>query len=113
MGFEHAAFSITEGNGSVEVCVYVKSGVLQSSLNLSFTTVDGDAICEQCCTLNVYPNIYRHIQAVVVDGCSRAREPTFWFLLLYSGIYKRSLLYGSILKKKFKAFKEATCCHMT
>ena len=47
MGFEHAAYSISEGNGSVEVCVQVKSGALQSPLNLSLTSVDGDAICEQ------------------------------------------------------------------
>jgi len=47
MGFEHAAYSISEGNGSVEVCVQVKSGVLRSPLNLSLTSVDGDAICEQ------------------------------------------------------------------
>ena len=43
LGFEHESYSISEGNGSVEVCVQVKNGILQSSLNLSLTTVDGDA----------------------------------------------------------------------
>ena len=57
MGFEHATYSISEGNGSVEVCVQVKNGVLQSSLTLSFTTLDGEATCEQCCNLNVYSNL--------------------------------------------------------
>ena len=46
VGFEHKTYSISEGNGSVEVCVKV-SGVLQSSLRLSLTTVDGDATGEQ------------------------------------------------------------------
>ena len=46
LGFEHESYSISEGNGSVEVCVQV-SGILQSSLHLSFTTVDGDATGEQ------------------------------------------------------------------
>ena len=45
LGFEHETYSISEGNGSVEVCVKV-SGVLQSSLRLSLTTVDGNAIGE-------------------------------------------------------------------
>ena len=45
LGFEHEAYSISEGNGSVEVCVKV-SGVLQSSLHVSLTTVDGNAIGE-------------------------------------------------------------------
>ena len=45
LGFEHETYSISEGNGSVEVCVKV-SGVLQSSLRVSLTTVDGNAIGE-------------------------------------------------------------------
>ena len=45
LGFEHETYSISEVNGSVEVCVKV-SGVLQSSLRLSLTTVDGNAIGE-------------------------------------------------------------------
>ena len=45
LGFEHETYSISEGNGSVEVCVKV-SGVLQSSLRLSLTTVDRNAIGE-------------------------------------------------------------------
>ena len=47
LGFEHATYSVTEGNGSVEVCVKVKGGVLRSSLSLSLTTVDGNATGEQ------------------------------------------------------------------
>ena len=48
LGFEHESYSISEGNqGSVEVCVKVKSGVLQSSLHLSLTTMDGDATGKQ------------------------------------------------------------------
>ena len=43
LGFEHESYSISEGNGSVEVCVQVKNGVLLSSLHLSLATVDGDA----------------------------------------------------------------------
>ena len=46
LGFKHKTYSIVEGNGSVEVCVQV-SGVLQSSLHLSLTTVDGTATGEQ------------------------------------------------------------------
>ena len=46
VGFQHKTYSISEGNGSVEVCVQV-SGVLQSSLHLSLTTVDGTATGEQ------------------------------------------------------------------
>ena len=45
VGFERETYSISEGNGSVEVCVKV-SGVLQSSLRLSLTTVDGTATGE-------------------------------------------------------------------
>ena len=48
LGFEYATYSSSEGNGSVEVCVQVTSGILRSPLNLSLTTVDGDAICEHC-----------------------------------------------------------------
>ena len=48
LGFEHESYSISEGNqGSVEVCVKVKSGVLRSSLHLSLTTMDGDATGKQ------------------------------------------------------------------
>ena len=47
LGFKHKTYSTSEGNGSVEVCVQVKSGVLQSSLNLSLATVDGSATGEQ------------------------------------------------------------------
>ena len=42
LGFERESYSISEGNGSVEVCVQV-TGVLQSSLSVSLTTVDGTA----------------------------------------------------------------------
>ena len=42
VGFEHETYSISEGNGTVEVCVRV-SGILRSSLRLSLTTVDGAA----------------------------------------------------------------------
>ena len=45
VGFEHEAYSISEGNGSVEVCVRV-SGVPRSSLSVSLTTVDGAATGE-------------------------------------------------------------------
>ena len=47
MGFEHETYNISEGDGSVEVCVQVKSGVLRSSLSVSLTTVDGSATGEQ------------------------------------------------------------------
>ena len=47
MGFEHATYSTSEGHGSVEVCVQVKSGTPQNPLNLSLTTVDGNATGEQ------------------------------------------------------------------
>ena len=46
VGFERESYSISEGNGSVEVCVQV-SGILQSSLSVSLTTVDGTATGEQ------------------------------------------------------------------
>ena len=42
VGFEREAYSISEGDDSVEVCVKV-SGVPRSSLLLSLTTVDGTA----------------------------------------------------------------------
>ena len=42
MGFERETYNISEDDGSVEVCVQV-SGVLQSSLLLSLTTVDRTA----------------------------------------------------------------------
>ena len=47
LGFERETYSIREGNSSVEVCVQVKSGVLQSSVRLSLTTMDGSATGEQ------------------------------------------------------------------
>ena len=47
LGFERETYSTGEGNSSIEVCVQVKSGVLQSSLHLSLTTVDGSATGEQ------------------------------------------------------------------
>ena len=47
LGFKRKTYSISEGNGLVEVCVQVKSGVLRSSLNLSLATVDGSATGEQ------------------------------------------------------------------
>ena len=43
LGFESESYSISEGNGSVEVCIQVKTGVLQSLLHLSLITVDGIA----------------------------------------------------------------------
>ena len=46
VGFKHKTYTISEGNGSVEVCVQV-SGALQSSLYLSLATVDGSATGEQ------------------------------------------------------------------
>ena len=45
VGFERESYSISEGNGSVEVCVQV-TGVLQGSLSVSLTTVDGTATGE-------------------------------------------------------------------
>ena len=47
LGFEHETYSTGEGNSSIEVCIRVKSGILQSSLRLSLTTVDGSATGEQ------------------------------------------------------------------
>ena len=47
LGFEHEMYNTSEDDGSVEVCVQVKSGVLQSSLRLSLTTVDGSTTGEQ------------------------------------------------------------------
>ena len=47
LGFEHESYSISEGSGSVEVCVQVKNGLLQSSLHLSLATVDGAATGKQ------------------------------------------------------------------
>ena len=46
LGFDHEIYSTSEGNGSVEVCVQA-SGVLQSFVHLSLTTVDGNAFGEQ------------------------------------------------------------------
>ena len=43
--FANESCTISEEDGSVEVCVQV-SGVLRSSLHLSLTTVDGDATGE-------------------------------------------------------------------
>ena len=43
--FANESFTISEEDGSVEVCVQV-SGVIRSSLHLSLTTVDGDATGE-------------------------------------------------------------------
>ena len=43
--FANELCTISEEDGSVEVCVQV-SGVIQSSLHLSLTTVDGDATGE-------------------------------------------------------------------
>ena len=40
--FANESYTISEEDGSVEVCVQV-SGVLRSSLHLSLTTVDGAA----------------------------------------------------------------------
>ena len=45
VGFDNESYSISEGNGSVEVCVQV-SGILRSSLSVSLTTVDGAATGE-------------------------------------------------------------------
>ena len=47
VGFEHETYSISEGDGFVEVCVQV-SGILRSSLSVSLSTVDGSATGEQC-----------------------------------------------------------------
>ena len=46
LGFEHEMYNTSEDDGSVEVCVQV-SGVLQSSLRLSLTTVDASATGKQ------------------------------------------------------------------
>ena len=70
MGFEHATYSISEGNSSVEVCVHVMSGILLSPLKLSLTTVDGNAICEQ---------FY-----VYIPTCSQCGE-TFDVLISFAG----------------------------
>jgi len=42
VGFEHGSYNISEGIGSINVCVQV-TGVPQSLLHLSLTTVDGTA----------------------------------------------------------------------
>ena len=47
LGLDRETYSTGEGNSSVEVCVQVKSGVLQSSVRLSLTTMDGSATGEQ------------------------------------------------------------------
>ena len=49
-GFERGRYNVSEGDGPVEVCVKVKSGILQNSLcvSITITTVDGDASGEQC-----------------------------------------------------------------
>ena len=46
LGFDRETYNTSEGNGSVKVCVQV-SGVLQSSLRLSLTTVDASATGKQ------------------------------------------------------------------
>ena len=46
LGFDRETYSTSEGNSSVEVCVQV-SGVLQSSVRLSLTTVEESATGEQ------------------------------------------------------------------
>jgi len=43
VGFEHGPYNISEGIGSINVCVQVKNGVLHSLLHLSLTTMDGTA----------------------------------------------------------------------
>ena len=48
LGIEHGSYNVSEGIGSIEVCVQVKDGVPQSLLQLSFTTVDGTATGNQC-----------------------------------------------------------------
>jgi len=42
VGFEHGSYNVSEGFGSINVCVQV-TGVPQSLLHLSLTTVDGTA----------------------------------------------------------------------
>ena len=47
LGLDRETYSTGEGNSSVEVCVQVKSGVLQSYVRLSLTSMDGSATGEQ------------------------------------------------------------------
>ena len=63
LGFKRKTYSISEGNGSVEVCVQVKGGVLRSSLNLSLATVDGSATGEQ------YPDYLGSIHSGIRVDC--------------------------------------------
>ena len=63
LGFKRKTYSTSEGNGSVEVCVQVKSGVLRSSLNLSLATVDGSATGEQ------YPDYLGSIHSGIRFDC--------------------------------------------
>jgi len=51
LGFEHGTYNVSESDDSTEVCVHVKSGIVQNFLTLFITTVDGDAYGEQCCSL--------------------------------------------------------------
>ena len=52
MGFEHETYKISEGDDSVEVCVEVRNGSVQNSLNFS-VLVDGVASGKQC-LLSIY-----------------------------------------------------------
>jgi len=48
-GFEHESYNISEGIGSINVCVQVKNGVPCCLLHLSLTTVDGTATGIRAC----------------------------------------------------------------
>jgi len=49
VGFDHESYNISENIGSINVCVQVKDGVLQSLLHLSLITLDGTATGNNVC----------------------------------------------------------------
>jgi len=49
LGFEHESYNISEGIGSVKVCVQVKDGVPRRLLRLSLVTLDGTATGNNLC----------------------------------------------------------------
>ena len=56
VGFEHGSYNISEGIGSINVCVQVKDGVPRSLLHLSLTTVDGTATGIRACIFHSVVN---------------------------------------------------------
>ena len=99
LGFKRKTYSISEGNGSVEVCVQVKSGVLRSSLNLSLATVDGSATGEQ------YPDYLGSIHSGIrVDCLLFTLECTvlFFFTIASADYTSKSidLIFGPSIRKQ-------------